>query len=148
MAVVEVVGLLILVLLLGLLVIVIRRLLLQRGGGAVDCSLRTRPAPRGRGWTFGVGRFVGDRLLWYPVFSVTPWPRRTLLRRTLSVRRQRPPADGEVVSLLGDSIVLECQDGANEVQIAMNRGAVTGFLAWLESAPPGSTLPGGERRPY
>jgi hypothetical protein len=33
--------------------------------------------------------------------------------------------------------VLRCRVGEREVELAMTPGVLTGFLSWLESAPPG-----------
>ena len=49
-------------------------------------------------------------------------PARTLSRRELQVIGRRQPSGAE--------------------SWAVQAGAVTGFLSWLESAPPGFTVPG------
>lgn len=127
----------VLVLLAGML----RRVALQRAGGTIELSLRlTSPGP-GRGWVNGVGRFVGDELLWYRVFSLSPRPRRRYSRRNLQVVGRRDPAGGEQRALQQGAAVLECQVQGRPVELAMSRGTVTGFLAWLEARPPGATLP-------
>ena len=133
---------LVLALLLPFLCLVVRRRALQWGGGTVEVSLHLKPAEPGAGWVLGVGRFSGDELQWYRVFSLAPWPRRTLSRRDLSICRQRPPTGPEAYALLDDAVVMECRAGDRPVALAMDRRAVTGFLAWLESRPPGATLPG------
>ncbi len=120
----------------------VRRRALQWGGGTVEVSLRLKPAEPGAGWVLGVGRFTGDDLQWYRVFSLAPRPRRTLSRRTLSICRQRPPEGPEVYALLDGAVVMECRSDREKVTLAMDPSAVTGFLAWLESRPPGATLPG------
>jgi hypothetical protein len=120
----------------------VRRRALQWGGGTVEVSLRLKPAEPGAGWVLGVGRFTGDDLQWYRVFSLAPRPRRTLSRRTLSICRQRPPEGPEVYALLDGAVVMECRSDSEDVTLAMDPSAVTGFLAWLESRPPGATLPG------
>jgi hypothetical protein len=127
---------------LSLLVIYLRRRLLQRDGGIVEMSLRLAPGARGRGWALGIGRFVGDDLQWYRVFSLSAGPRRTLSRRDLVVVRQRPPERAEAHALWDGAVVMECRSrGAGDVALAMGPSAVTGFLAWLEAQPPGATLP-------
>jgi hypothetical protein len=37
--------------------------------------------------------------------------------------------------------VLACRVAGDEVELAMGRDTLTGFLSWLESAPPGSNVP-------
>ena len=126
----------------GVLVIAVRRRALARGGGTVELSLRLRHRSNGRGWVLGVGRFDGDRLQWYRVFSLAMRPRRTLTRRDRSVGAQREPMGGERLALLSGAIVMECRSSTGPVELAMGDSAVTGFLAWLEATPPGATLPG------
>ena len=128
---------------LALLAIGGRRRLLQRGGGTVDVSLRLRTSRDGGGWVLGVGRFDGDDLQWYRVFSLAPRPRRTLSRRDLRVTGQRPPSEPERYALLNGAVVMECASEAGPVQLALDARAVTGFLAWLEARPPGAHLPSG-----
>lgn len=118
----------------------LRRRLLHRGGGTVDVSLRLRPSGNGRGWVLGVGRFDGDELQWYRVFSLSPRPRRTLSRRDLTVTAQRAPSGPEAYALLKGAVVMDCRSGSVKVELAMDPGAVTGFLAWLESHPAGPPL--------
>ena len=119
----------------------VRRRVLQRGGGTVDLSLRLRRGTNGRGWVLGVGRFDGDSLEWYRVFSLALRPRRTLSRRDLRVVARRAPTGAERLALLSGAVVMECASGAGPVELAMEPSAVTGFLAWLEATPPGATLP-------
>jgi hypothetical protein len=120
----------------------LRRVSLQRAGGTVELSLRLKAPGHGRGWVNGVGRFAGDDLLWYRVFSLSPRPRRRYSRRSLEIVRRREPSGGEHRALQSDATVLECRAGGQPVELAMAGGAVTGFLAWLEARPPGATLPG------
>lgn len=130
-----------LVLALPLLAVNIRRRLLQRQGGTIELSLRMHSLTPGQGWVLGIGRFEGDDLRWYRVFSLAPGPRRTLSRHDLEVLGRRAPVGGERLALLSGAIVMECSSAAGPVQIAMSASAVTGFLSWLESRPPGATLP-------
>jgi Protein of unknown function (DUF2550) len=120
--------------------LIVRRRALQRRGGTFDCSLRLRSAPGGQGWVLGVGRYAGDRLEWYRVFSLSPRPRRVMSRRDLRVRGQRTPEGREVVSVLPGAVVLEALERGRLVELAMSQSALTGLLSWLESAPPGEHL--------
>jgi hypothetical protein len=116
-----------------------RRFLLERRGGTLDCGLR-RPAGQGS-WRIGVASYQRDQLRWYHLFGVLLRPRTVLERRTLSVVSRREPGPAEASSLGPGLIVVECQVGAGErVELAMSEAALTGFLAWLEAAPPGSYL--------
>jgi hypothetical protein len=133
-------GALVLVLLV-LVVGLLRRLGLSRAGGTVELSLRLKSPGHGRGWVNGVGRFVGDELHWYRVFSLSPRPRRRYSRRDLEVVCRREPSGAEHRALQSGAAVLECRTGSGRVELAMACSAVTGFLAWLEARPPGATLP-------
>ncbi len=113
----------------------LRRYLLQRGGGAVDVSLRLRRSSHGRGWVLGVGRYQAESLAWYRAFSFAPRPRRSFFRAALSVERERRPHGPERLAMLADSVVLECRNGGEKVELAMSESALTGFRAWLEAAP-------------
>jgi hypothetical protein len=118
---------------------VVRRITLLRGGGTVEMSLRLHPGGlHGRGWALGVGRFVGDELQWFRTFSLSPRPKRVLCRHDLEVTERRKPSGGEDLALMTGSVVLECVNPAGPVELAMTQAAETGFLSWLESAPPGS----------
>ena len=121
--------------------IVLRRRLLSRSGGAIELSLRLKPRSQGRGWVLGVGRFVGDDLQWFRVFSLASRPRRTLSRRDLAVTGRRSPHGPEALSLLKGAAVVELHSATGPVEIALDASAMTGFLAWLEARPPGATLP-------
>ena len=124
------------------LAISLRRRVLSRSGGSIEMSLRLRHKTQGRGWVLGVGRFVGDDLQWFRVFSLSPRPRRTLSRKDLLVRTRRVPKGPESLSLLKGVDILELTSAGGPVEIALEASAMTGFLAWLEARPPGATLPG------
>ena len=116
-----------------------RRFLLERGGGTVDCGLR-RPAGEGA-WRLGVASYQGDRLCWYRLFGVLLRPRVELERRTLSVSSRREATLAESASLGPGMVVVECKAGEDDrVELAMSEAALTGFLSWLEAAPPGSYM--------
>lgn len=138
----EIVIALVLLVVLPFAAIVVRRRLLSRAGGAIELSLRLKTRSQGRGWVLGVGRFVGDDLQWFRVFSLAGRPRRTLSRRDLEVRSRRVPKGSESLSLLKGAEVVELRSALGVVEVALDRHAMTGFLAWLEARPPGATLPG------
>jgi Protein of unknown function (DUF2550) len=117
-----------------------RRFLLERGGGTVDCGLR-RTAGEGA-WRLGVASYQGDRLCWYHLFGVRLRPRVELERRTLSVSSRREATLAESASLGQGMVVVECKAGEDRhrVELAMSEAALTGFLSWLEAAPPGSYM--------
>jgi hypothetical protein len=116
----------------------LRRWLLERRGGTVECSLRE---PDGRGvWRLGIGRYSGDELLWFAIFGLRMRPRRVVHRRGLIVSGRRKPEAEEEAALQPDAGIVEVRDGGRTVELAMSGSALTGFLAWLEASPPGSSI--------
>ncbi|HUZ37845.1 MAG TPA: DUF2550 domain-containing protein [Streptosporangiaceae bacterium] len=113
-----------------------RRILLDRGGGTVECGLR-RP---GGNWRLGVAAYRADELRWYDGVGVLLTPEETLSRRSLAVISRRPADAGEAVRLGPGMVVVACRPGESPdlIELAMGESALTGFLAWLEAAPPGS----------
>jgi len=119
-------------------VLAIRRRLITRRGGTFDCSLRLRRGTSGQGWALGVGRYAGDTLEWYRVFSYALRPRRVLARQELEIVDRRMPEGAEVFALLSGAVVVCCREGGGgTVELAMGEDVLTGFLAWLEAASPG-----------
>jgi hypothetical protein len=114
----------------------VRRILLDRGGATVECGLR-RP---GGTWRLGLAAYGAGELRWYDTFGVRLTPEEVLARRTLSVRSRRQADPSEAARLRQGMVVISCQAGEEPetVELAMGEAALTGFLAWLESAPPGS----------
>jgi hypothetical protein len=128
---------LVLVVLAALILFAVRRRFLQRHVGTFDCSLRLDRTSPGTGWVFGIARYTGDTVEWYRVFSYSPRPREVLERRELAVVERRVPEDYEEMELLSGAIVLECNQHGRTIELAMSEDALTGFLSWLEAAPPG-----------
>jgi hypothetical protein len=142
--VVDVLAVLVGLLLLALGLLVARRRFISRGGGTFDCSLRLRPTsnPRtGQGWALGIGRYSGDSLEWYRVFSYALRPKRVLGRRDLQVVDRRDPQGAEAFSLLSGAVVVRCIESGGPVELALSPDTLTGFLAWVESSPPGIPAP-------
>jgi len=114
-----------------------RRFLLERGGATVECGLRRR----GGSWRLGVASYQLDEFRWYRIFGLSMRPQQAFPRRDLAVVTHRPPTELEVSILGPGRIVAECQlAGSGPVDLALAESALTGLLAWLESAPPGSHL--------
>jgi len=128
---------LLILLVLGAAGIAARRFLLERGGATVECGLR-QP---GRSWRLGVASYQLDEFRWYRIFGISMRPDRAFPRRDLAVVTHRPPTEEEARILGPGRIVAECQLGADgTLDLALAEPALTGLLAWLESAPPGSHL--------
>ena len=150
---VEVIGAVVAAVLLGLFLLGLRRRLIQRSGGTFDCSLRLGAPPSetggpppegtepgGKGWIYGVARYSGDRVEWFRVFSYAPRPRQALERHSIEVEGRREPRGNEELALLSDAVVLACEHRGTRLELAMSDDALTGFLAWLEAAPPGQRV--------
>ncbi|WP_431036812.1 DUF2550 domain-containing protein [Streptomyces sp. P6-2-1] len=137
-------GLVVVLVAAGLFVFGLRRRLIQRSGGTFDCSLRWNAPARGeasgKGWIYGVARYNGDRVAWFRVFSYSPRPRRLLERSEIEVTDRRLPEGEEELALLSDAVVLGCLHRGTRLELAMSEDALTGFLAWLEAAPPGQRV--------
>ncbi|MFD0529913.1 DUF2550 family protein [Kitasatospora arboriphila] len=52
----------------------------------------------------------------------------------------RYPEGQEELALLSGSVVLRCLHDGAPLELAMSEDALTGFLAWLEAAPPGQRV--------
>lgn len=144
----------------GLFAFGVRRRLLQRSGGTFDCNLRWNAPPLpphsdespldephqghahgdGKGWAYGIARYNGDQIEWFRVFSYAPRPRRFLERNLIEVHQRRHPEGEEELALLSDAVILACSLHGTRVELAMSEDALTGFLAWLEAAPPGQRV--------
>jgi hypothetical protein len=72
-----------------LMALFLRRELISRGSGTIDMSLRLNTFVPERGWAPGLGRFSGDELRWYRLFSFGVRPRRVLRRTGLVVEARR-----------------------------------------------------------
>jgi hypothetical protein len=121
---------------LALLALTARRMILQRHVGTFQCSLRHGEHPDGEGWSYGIGRYHGDRVEWFPIFSLAWRPRHVLTRRQLRIRNRRDAAAIEANSIPVGAVVLVCALGLEPLELAMSHGAMTGFLSWVEAAPP------------
>src|SRR5436305_9446053 len=108
MEIVEWIGLGVFVLLLALAVLFLRRGVISRSGGTIELSWRMNTVVRGRGWSPGIGRFAGDELRWYRIFSFSVRPRRTLTRRALTVEGRRAPDGPERLVLAPDWVIVRC----------------------------------------
>ena len=137
MRVLEVFGICVFVALALLFAVFFRRRLLMVGGGTIRLQVRVSTMVPGRGWSTGIGQFVGDELRFHRMFSFGFRPKRILDRGTLTVEQRRLPEGPERLTMPGHWVILRCATGLNQLEIAMAESTVTGFLSWLEAAPPG-----------
>ena len=128
---------LIAVLLLIVLALTIR--LWNLGQGGMAAILRDLPAVGGHGWRHGVLRYRGDEARFYRLSSLRLWPDRRLGRRGLEVLARRAPRGDEFDLMTEETVVLELLDATADAprgyELALDRGALTAFLSWVESRP-------------
>ena len=110
----------------------LRRHFLLSGLGAVTMWLRPVDSPR---WSVGVAWYGGDSLLWYRALSLSVRPEQRFCRAGFRVRGRRRAGAGDL-ALPEDVVVLSCSTAAGPRELAMDSSTVTGFLSWVESAPP------------
>lgn len=136
--VLDVLGVLLVVLLGAGIGLVVRRRVISRDGGTFELSRRRPGAPAGRGWVLGLGRYTGESLEWFRIFSLSPRPKAVWRRDEVTYERRRAPEGVEELSLYADHVVVECGTPAGQVDLAMTESSLTGFQSWLESGPPGT----------
>ncbi len=113
---------------------------LRQGGTAA--ILRDISATAGHGWRHGVIRYRGGEAVFYRLSSLRWWPDRRLSRRGVEIVARRAPRGDEFDIMTAQIVVLELRDTGAErpdrrsgYEIALDRGALTAFLSWLESRP-------------
>ena len=118
--------------------LILRRRLLSRHGGTFELSFRVRASRPGRGWLLGLGRYSGESLEWFRYFSLSPRPKRVLLRSRVTFGGRRDTEGAEQMSLYPDHVVISCTTPDGAVELAMSPASLMGFQSWLESGPPGT----------
>lgn len=128
--------------LIGVLLLVVAALsyrLWKIGQGGTPAIVRDTPAVGGHGWRHGVIRYRGDEARFYRLSSLRLWPDRRLTRRGLEVISRRAPRGDETDIMAEEIVVLELHDTIGGPQrgyeVALDRGALTAFLSWVESSP-------------
>ena len=137
MRILEIVGICVAALFILLFAFFFRARLLMLGGGTIRLQVRVSTLVPGRGWSTGIGRFAGDELRFYRMFSLAVRPKRVLNRRTMTVSRGRLPHGPERLTMPGHWVILACRTATSLIEIAMAESTVTGFSSWLEAGPPG-----------
>ncbi|TLP55626.1 DUF2550 family protein [Microbispora triticiradicis] len=127
-----------------LALLVLRGFALARARGTIVCRVRD-----GRGgWKSGVARYVGGELHWIPFLGLGLRPRHAIARRGLTVSSRRMLGSGEGPAGYWTVVCSTDRSAASTTRpvmagslcLAMSEDALTGFLAWLESAPPSAHL--------
>lgn len=126
----------------GIALFIFRRRWLSAKGGVVECGLRRTSGIRGSSWTLGIGSYESDSFDWYRVFSLSIRPKVSLARGATRIVAHRELDALETMMLFDDHASLEVEsldkDGADvHYELSMSPAALTGFMSWLEAAPPG-----------
>ncbi|HEY6737945.1 MAG TPA: DUF2550 family protein, partial [Actinopolymorphaceae bacterium] len=53
------------------------------------------------------------------------------------IRSKRCPLSTEALGLYDGHVIVDVLERGTDVELAMSEDALTGFMAWLEAAPPG-----------
>ncbi|KEI43104.1 DUF2550 domain-containing protein [Saccharopolyspora rectivirgula] len=117
-----------------------RRLRELRVGG-IDVALRDKKDPEGRGWRLGIAQYRGEEFAWYRVLSLRSGPNWVINRRDVEIADRRQPSEAEAYVMPAGATVVNLAGHGPQLELAMGRDALTGFLSWLESAPPGRSVP-------
>lgn len=110
------------------------RLLKLRNGGTA-ALLRDMPEMGEGRWRHGVVRYRESQAEFYRLSSVRLWPDRQLSRRDLEIIDRRIPRGDEYDIMTAEIVVLQLRDGARDYEMALDRGALTAFMSWVESRP-------------
>src|SRR4051794_38670032 len=90
----------------------------------------------GERWANGVGRYVGDELIWYRTLSLSPTAAMRLPRGELSVIATRAWDASRDMALRPNLAIVECRLNGTELSLGFPDNGVTGFLSWLEASSP------------
>ena len=129
---VDIAGILLLLIVIYGVALLVRRRLLARNG-AFELSHRA-----GDSWVLGFGRYSGETLEWFRIFSLSARPKASWQRDELTYDGRREPLSAEQMSLYPDHLVIRCQTARGVVELAMSAASLTGFQSWLEARPPGT----------
>ena len=136
--VLDAIGILLLLALVYGVALLVRRRALRNRGATLEVSYRAGSGRSGRGWLFGLGRYSGERLEWFRIFTLSPWPKRSWDRSELEYAGRRRPEGAEEIALYPNHLVVLCETTGEPVELAMSMESLVGFQSWLEAMPPGS----------
>lgn len=133
-------GMTVLIILVVLLAVLIaaflyRLVILRRGGTAA--LLRVLPSPGDSGWRHGIIRYGESSFVFFKLSSLRPGPDSRVDRQGIEVESRRSPSGTEFDIMSDDIVVLRLRDGSSNYEIALDSGALTAFLSWVESRPDG-----------
>lgn len=132
------VGMVVLVVMLAAAVLALSYRLWKLRQGGTAGIMRDIPAVGGHGWRHGVIRYRGGEAAFYRLSSLRLWPDRRLSRRGVEIVARRAPRGDEFDIMTDEIVVLELRDTTQDragYELALDKGALTAFLSWLESRP-------------
>lgn len=129
------------VLLAGLVAAFLYRLTILRRGGTA-AIMRVTPSANGSGWRHGVIRYGDNTLVFFKLSSLRPGPDHRMTRQGIEVGERRKPRADEFDIMSDEIAVIELTDHGQGYEIALDRGALTAFMSWLESRPSGRSRRG------
>ena len=87
-------------------------------------------------WANGVGRYVGDELVWYRTLSLWPAPALRMARSDLEVTLSRAWDPQRDMALRPNLMIAECRYKGAVISLGFPDNGLTGFLSWLEASAP------------
>ncbi|MFD4369594.1 DUF2550 domain-containing protein [Rhodococcus sp. NPDC058521] len=130
-----------LVLLAGLVAAFLYRLVVLREGGTA-AILRENPAEADSGWRHGLIRYGESTLVFFKLSSLRLGPDSRISRQGIEVESRRTPVGSEFDIMTEEIVILSVRDGRRRYEIALDSGALTAFLSWIESRPSGRSVRG------
>ena len=134
---------LVVLLVLAVATLLYRLVMLRRGGTAA--LVRVLPNNPGHGWRHGLIRYGEASLGFFKLSSLRLGPDSRLSRSTIAVHDRRGPSGTEHDIMTDEIVILEISDSSKSYEVALDRGALTAFLSWLESRPSGRSVRGRPR---
>jgi len=138
-------GMILLIILVAMLAVlfaasVYRLMMLRRGG--TSAIIRTTPGVGGQGWRHGLIRYGDESFVFYKLSSLRLGPDVRVNRQGITVEDRRGPRDSEFDIMTDEIVVLTVAEGGRTIEVALDRGALTAFLSWVESRPSGRSMRG------
>lgn len=87
-------------------------------------------------WANGVGRYVGDELVWYRTLSLSPAAALRMPRAELAVTGSRAWDASRDMALRPNVTIVDCRFRGADISLGFPDNGVTGFLSWLEASAP------------
>ena len=109
--------------------------MLSRHGGTFELSYRARTDKAGRGWLLGLGRYSGETLEWFRIFSLSPRPQRVWQRGDLTYAGRRDPEGVEQLSLYADHVVIRCDTPTGDGRARDEPGVPDGLPVLARGRP-------------